>query len=98
MKLLKISAACVPFVLLMGCAKQVSYSPKDFVNPNREVVKKVPVIPQKVDATFAMGNDPAVEKAYQQFAQNGVAQNIDSKGFKTFSYDPRQRPIVTKSF
>lgn len=95
MKLLKISITCLPLAFLASCAKPVTYSPKDFINPNRTVEKKVPVIPQKVDATFAMGNDPAVEKAYEQFSKNGVAQNIDSKGFKTFSYDPRQRPIVT---
>lgn len=95
MKLTKIITVCAPFTLLVGCAKHVTYNPSDFVNPNREIIKNKPIIPTKVDATFAMGNDPAVEKAYQQFAKTGLAQNINSAGFKTFSYDPRKRPIIT---
>ncbi len=85
----------LPLVGLAGCAKHVTYNPTDFINPNREVVKKEPVIPQKVHATFSLGNDPAVEKAYEKFAEKGVADNISSSGFKTFSYDAQKRPIVT---
>lgn len=95
MKLIKIGTICVPMMLMIGCAKHVTYNPSDFMNPNREVIKNEPITPAKVDATFAMGNDPAVVKAYQLYAKKGVAENINSPGFKTFSYDPHKRPIVT---
>ncbi len=96
MRTIKISLLCAPLILLGGCAKKVTYNPNDFVNPNREIVKTVSTTtPPKIDATFAIGNDPAVVKAYQLFSKNGVAENINSPGFKTFSYDARKRPIIT---
>lgn len=86
----------IPLILLSACAKPIRYNPHDFINPNREIIKKVPdVSPQKIHATFGLGNDPAVEKAYQLFSQKGIAKNINQKGFKTFAYDSKSRPIIT---
>src|SRR3990167_913383 len=96
MKLIKMGALCAPLIVLAGCAKHVTYNPSDFVNPNKVVVKNIAATtPAKIDATFAMGNDPAVVKAYQLYANKGVAQNLVSPGFKTFAYDAHKRPIIT---
>lgn len=94
MKLIKMGVMCAPLVLLAGCAKHVTYNPSDFVNPNKVVIKNIPA-PAKIDATFAMGNDPAIKKAYQLYANKGIAQNLVSPGFKTFAYDAHKRPIIT---
>lgn len=82
--------ACTP-------RKVVQYNPDDFISPNRIVTKKIPIhLPlQKVNATFGYGNDPEVVKAYEKFTKNGVAKNVNSKGFKTFAYDTYSRPLVT---
>ena len=96
MKLIKMGALCAPLIVLAGCAKHVTYNPSDFVNPNKVVVKNIAATtPAKIDATFAMGNDPAVVKAYQLYANKGVAQNLVSPGFKTFAYDAHKRSIIT---
>ena len=92
-----------PFILtglalMTGCAKPkiVNYEPSDFINPNREIIKTVKAkTPEpKIHATYGLGNDPAVEKAYRTFAKKGIANNIKAKGFETFAYSPDNRPIV----
>lgn len=86
---------------LSGCAKPpvITYNPKDFINPNRVVIKKIkePMPNPKVQATYGLGNDPQIEKAYQQFLKSGIAKNIESSGFKTFAYDSYSHPIIACS-
>lgn len=90
----------IPFVLLTalflaGCAAH-TYSPKDFINPNRVVTRQVSVsVPKpKIRAAFGYGNNPAVVKAYNQFTKSGLAKNIAAGGFQTFAYDAYAHPIV----
>jgi len=85
-------------VMLTGCAKRpvVQYNPDDFVNPNRVVIKTVPVHipPTKVNATFGYGNNPEVIQAYKEFSKNGKAKSIHSEGFITLPYDGYSHPII----
>jgi type IV secretion system protein TrbG len=85
-------------VSLMGCSKRpiIRYNPNDFITPNRVVEKRVPepVVTPRINATFGVGNNPAVIKAYKLFTKKGIAKNISSQGFKTFGYDAYAHPIV----
>lgn len=84
--------------LLTSCAKPkiINYNPSDFINPNREVIKTIKAkLPQpSVHATYGLGNDPAIEKAYHTFTKRGIANNIKANGFVTFAYSPDNRPII----
>ncbi len=84
-------------LLLTGCTKSIiHYQPDDFINPNKVVVKhvkqKLPRV--KIAATYSIGNDPKVEKAYQHFLKTGHMQNIESKGFRTLAYSEHRHPIL----
>lgn len=83
---------------LVGCAQKPSLTlvPNGMIHPNRVVVKKIlkPPIEPQVQATFGIGNDPAIEKAYRGFVKTGVAKNIHSSGFTTFAYDAQEHPII----
>lgn len=84
--------------LMSACTKHelVNYSPGDFVNPNRVVTERIssPIPQPKINATFGMGNNPAVLKAYTEFSKKGIAKTISSSGFKTIGYDAYSHPIV----
>lgn len=56
---------------------------------------KMPSTPHlHVHATYGIGNDPAVIKAYKTYLHSGVSHTIRSKGFQTFSFDSYQQPLV----
>lgn len=85
-------------MMLGGCAKPsiVHYNPNDFVNPNKVIIKKEPVptpIPN-IKASFDLGNNPDVIKAYNAFRKSGKARNIQSDGFVTLPYDDYAHPII----
>lgn len=80
--------------LLAACSKHLESSPQDFIPANRAIENKSAVTEPKIAATFGLGNDPEVIKAYEQFTKNGIAKNIQSKGFETFAYDAYAHPIV----
>lgn len=85
-------------LLISGCASPVvKYNPKDFVNPNKVVVKKieVPALPETdVHATFGIGNDPLVVKAYNNYTKNGTLKTIHTAGWITYPYTPNSKPIM----
>ena len=83
-------------LLLAACASSPNVDSNDFINPNHIVTEKVsvPLPTPKVAATFGVGNDPQIIKAYQEFTKKGVAKTVHSEGFKTFAYDAYSRPIV----
>lgn len=92
--LLSISA-----LILSGCDTTMNhYSPNDFVAPNRIVEKKVavPVLPA-VKATYGIGNDPAIVKAYNHYAQTGQMQTVRSNGWMTYPYSTESKPIISCS-
>lgn len=89
----------LPLLSLLGaCTHQarITYNPEDFINPNKVVVKNEEVkLPKaKVNATFGVGNDPAVVRAYEAFSHSGKMASINSKGFQTLAYDGHSHPIV----
>ncbi|OGT50851.1 MAG: P-type conjugative transfer protein TrbG [Gammaproteobacteria bacterium RIFCSPHIGHO2_12_FULL_41_15] len=89
----------LPLLLLAGCTKHLSNSElsKEFINPNKVVIKKVrePLPNTTVAATYGYGNDPAVKRAYQQFLKTGKMANINSEGFRTLAYSAHEHPIIS---
>lgn len=84
-------------LVLSGCVTHPAiYNPEDFVRPDRiktnTVYRELP--PPAVHATFSLGNNPEVVKAYQTFSKNGQANAIQSKGFVTLPYDGYSHPII----
>ena len=83
---------------LSGCTT-VPQQTGDFNSANRVIEQSV-VIPAPTPKTaynFFYNNDPAVTKAYQQYAKTGKAPNIETKGFIQFAYGTGQQPIVSTS-
>ncbi len=96
MRIFLLFLPCVALVAACAPVKKVKYNPDDFINPNRVVTKiQQPKLPQtKIAATFGLGNDPAVVKAYQQFLRKGVAPDVQGNGFRTLAYSATSHPIV----
>ncbi len=91
------SLSFLSVLLLTGCTKSIiHYQPDDFINPNKVVVRHVKEKPPKIKiaATYSIGNDPAVVKAYQHFLKTGHTVNIESNGFKTLAYSEHRHPIL----
>ncbi|PIR10231.1 MAG: hypothetical protein COV52_09740 [Gammaproteobacteria bacterium CG11_big_fil_rev_8_21_14_0_20_46_22] len=86
--------------LLGGCTNQpiVKYNPDDFVNPNQVVNKtvKVPVLPS-VKATYGIGNDPAIVKAYKQYEKTGKLETVKGNGWISYPYSEDSKPIISCS-
>ena len=84
--------------LLSGCAaKTIQYNPDDFVNPNKVVEKRVnvPALPSpKVRASFGMGSDPNVIKAYKRYLKTGKASTITDENYITYPYSAYAKPIL----
>lgn len=94
---LKIMGLPLLLMLITACAtKATPYSANDFITPNRIVTEKIPtVLPTPhLSATFGVGNDPRVIKAYQEFTKKGIAKTINADGFKTFAYDAYAHPLI----
>ncbi len=87
-------------LLLAGCANQskVTYNPNDFVTPNKVVKNKVevPVLPS-VKATYGIGNDPAIVKAYKQYQKTGKLETVKGQGWVTYPYSENSKPIIACS-
>ncbi len=89
----------ISVALLCACTGSPrDYSPSDFVNANRIVTQTVekPVLPQ-VNATYGIGNDPAVVKAYETYQKSGEMQTIKSEGWITYPYSTESKPIIACS-
>jgi type IV secretion system protein TrbG len=85
------------FSTLAACST-VKYNPDDFVNPNKVVVKKVkvPALPEpKVRATFGIGNDPLVVRAYNEYTKTGRLKTIRSSGWTTYPYSINTKPVMS---
>ncbi len=87
-------------MLASSCSSQpiVNYNPEDFVNPNRIVNKtvNVPVIP-KVNATYGIGNDPSIVKAYKDYERTGKMKTVRGHGWITYPYSEDAKPIIACS-
>lgn len=99
-KLLFSLTTVVGAALLSGCANQpmVNYNPDDFVNPNQVVNRavKVPVLPS-VNATYGMGNDPGIVKAYKKYEKTGKMETVKGDGWITYPYSDDSKPIISCS-
>ena len=85
---------------MTGCASISQYSqPKTFSSANRVVEKPVVVRPalMKMNYQLSYGNNPALQRAYQQFLKTGKAANITTEGFVQFAYGTGNQPIVVAS-
>lgn len=86
--------------LLVGCARRpvIHYNPDDFVRPDRVVSKtvRVSVLP-RVHATYGIGNDPAVVRAYRHWQRTGKMRTVRGDGWVTWPYSPRSRPVIACS-
>lgn len=92
-----ISLVCIS---MTGCASFLQYSqPKTFSSANRVVEKPVVIRPalMKMDYQLSYGNNPALQRAYQQFLKTGKAANITTEGFVQFAYSTGNQPIVVAS-
>lgn len=81
-------------LLLAGCTKDM---PVDtMTQPNHIVMEREePKISEHhIAATFGVGDDPAVQKAYEQYVKSGKMPSIHRKGFKTLAYDANSHPIL----
>lgn len=94
-----LTLAGVGAALLTGCTTPVvKYNPDDFVNPNRVVTQQVekPVLPQ-VNASYGIGNDPAVVKAYKLYQKTGKMETVKGEGWITYPYSSDSKPIISCS-
>ncbi len=93
-----LSSLTISAVVLSGCAKQpvVNYNPDDFSQPTRVETKeiKVPALPQNVESTYGIGNDPAVVKAYEKYLTTGQAESVQSDGWHTVPYSPNTKQYI----
>ncbi|OAI46001.1 hypothetical protein AYO45_01965 [Gammaproteobacteria bacterium SCGC AG-212-F23] len=82
-------------VFLSGCTTE-SFQNEPFFSANEISVKPhlVQVQVRKTDAHLMYGNDPALERAFNQYATSGKAPNIVTEGFVKFAYNAAQQPIV----
>ena len=99
-RLFLLTAAGFGGALLSGCTTQprVTYNPDDFITPNQVVNKtvKVPVLPQ-VHATYGIGNDPAIVRAYNHYEATGKMQTVKGEGWITYPYSEDSKPIIACS-
>ncbi len=74
--------------------QQINY--QNFIAPKRIVTEKIAVhLPEpKVNATFNLGEDPKVVKAYKEYSKNGIAKNIAGKGINIMAYNPYEQFMV----
>lgn len=88
--------ASIGAALLTGCVQPVN--PNDLVNPNRVITKEVekPVLPQ-VNASYGIGNDPAIVKAYKLYQKTGKMQTVKGDGWITYPYSSNSKPIISCS-
>lgn len=93
----KLSILAATVALVTGCTTQ-QYAPDDFVVPNKVVQNtvSVPYVPDKpiVNASFGIGNDPAVVAAYNEYKKTGKAETVTTPGFVTYPYSSDFQPIV----
>src|SRR4051812_35592419 len=81
---------------LNGCATP---QPQTLKPANQIVNKPMTLESQSISADtykFVYNNDPAIEKAYQEYLRTGKAPNIITQGFQQFAYGNTQ-PIINAS-
>lgn len=86
-------------LLMQGCSKPVvQYNPNDFMVPNKVVTQTVtkPALPN-IDASYGIGNDPAIVKAYERYQKTGVMSTVKGDGWVTYPYSSESKPIIACS-
>lgn len=94
--MLKKIAIIVSLVSVVGCASNT----KESYYAVTPVVEKVNYIqPSRASSAYRykIGNDPALERAFNQYIKTGKAPNIITAGFISFAYNKNQQPIVHTS-
>lgn len=87
-----------PTVLLMGCHSNPSITPP--LEPaNRVVEKTVTIPPPDLAMHYHLqdGNNPALDKAYQQYIKTGEAKTIETDQFVQFPYNAGSQPLISAS-
>ena len=82
-------------VLLSGCASH-QFQAQQFTPANvmveRPALIEVPSHNAHTHLTY--GNDPSLERAFNQYARSGKAPNIVTDGFVKFAYNAGQQPVI----
>jgi P-type conjugative transfer protein TrbG len=80
-------------ILLTSCATK---SPEPLA-PAQEMYVRPPIIQVRGEAArfnLVYGNDPSLERAFNQYTRTGRAPNIITDGFVKFAYNQGQQPII----
>lgn len=85
-------------VLLAGCHSSHSVMPS--LEPaNRVVEKTVTIPPPELAMQYHLqdGNNPALDKAYQQYIKTGETKTIETDQFVQFPYNSGSQPLISAS-
>lgn len=81
-------------VALAGCTPSESmnntYVPTKIINDEPHLID----VPINKNYRLTYGNDPSLERAFNQYVRTGSAPNIITYGFVKFAYSGGQQPIV----
>lgn len=79
--------------LISGCATQ---QPQSFAQAQQVIHRPLLIqVPEhRTNFRLMYGNDPSLERAFNQYAKTGRAPNIITDGFVKFAYNAGQQPIV----
>lgn len=86
-------------ILLSGCASTQPI-PVESLQSATRIVEKQTYVQAPVNRSafrLAYGNDPALEKAFNQYIKSGKAPNIVTSGFVQFAYNNGQQPVIKTS-
>lgn len=91
----RVLISSVVAIVISGCTAQ--HVPAQSFIAGRQVIERpvfiqVPV--HKTNFRLMYGNDPALERAFNQYAKTGKAPNIITDGFVKFAYHAGQQPII----
>lgn len=80
-------------ITISGCATQQSQLFSEAkITYHKPNIIQVPVINNNYHLIY--GNDPSLERAFNQYVKSGKAANIVTDGFIKFAYNAGQQPIV----
>lgn len=83
-------------LFLAGCAKLHKPQPVSFIQatPTVEKPKVIQVPLNKEEYRLKFGQEPGLEKAFNEYMKTGKAPNILTDGFIKFAYLESQQPII----
>jgi type IV secretion system protein VirB9 len=94
--MVKYLGVMIVILFVSGCASPQPIDTKNLYTPTRIVEKetyiKSPVNKQSFQLSY--GNDPALQRVFNQYISTGKAANIITEGFTKFAYNSGQQVIV----